>query len=101
MRMKFLDLEPKSTNSLRSACLFQMLNGLGLQLLSLKQPGYKLFRLSSGSLLVVGATLLPSTIFFRYLLRDNLMIEPSESSLELSKVGGLSTFIAWLLLILN
>jgi uncharacterized membrane protein YgdD (TMEM256/DUF423 family) len=99
--MKFLDLEPKSTNSLRSACLFQMLNGLGLQFLALKQPGYKLFRLSSGSLLVVGATLLPSTIFFRYLLRDNLMIEPSESSLELSKVGGLSTFIAWLLLILN
>jgi hypothetical protein len=101
MQMKFLDMEAKSTNSLCSACMFQMLNGLGLQLLALKQPSFKLPRLGSASLLVGGATLLPSTLFFRFLIKDNLMIEPSVQSLELSKVGGLSTFVAWLLLILN
>ena len=99
--MKFIDLAPKNTDSLRTASLFQMLNGLGLQLLALRHPSYKLLRLSSGSLLAVGATLLPSTLFYRYFLRDNLMIELSDSSLELSKVGGLSTYLAWLLLILN
>ncbi len=101
MQMRFIDLEPKNTNSLRSACLFQMLNGIGLQLLAIRKPSFKLLRLSSGSLLAGGATLLPSMIFYRYFLRDNLMIEFSDSSLELSKIGGLSTYLAWLLLILN
>ena len=101
MQMRFLELEPKSTSSLRTAYMFQMLNGLGMQFLALKNPGFKLLRLSTGSLLAVGATFLPSTIFFRFMIRDNLMIEPSDTSLELSKVGGLGTFVAWLLLILN
>lgn len=94
-------MEPKSTDSLRSAGLMQMLNGLGLQLMAIRQPNMWVVKFGTGSLLLAGATLLPSTLFFRYLLRENLTTELHHSSLEMSKVGGLSTFAAWLLMILN
>lgn len=96
-----IDMEPKSTFGLYSACTIQMLNGFGLQMLSIRESRNKVLRFSAQSLIAVGAILLPSSIFYRFLIRDTILLEPGELTLELSKVGGLSTFIAWIITILN
>ena len=81
---------------LETAYKMQLLQGLGLMLLSKRKTSLWLLRLPAAACFYVSSTLLPATLIYRYFGAHYVI--GYDYSLQLSKIGGLSAIAAWVFL---
>ena len=100
-----LEFREQSKSPLETAYKMQMLQGLGLMMLSLRigsptgSSKYMwMFRYPAASCFYVSSTLLPLMLIYRHFAGSYFA---GDRSLELSKIGGLTSMMAWFFLALS